>query len=147
MRKKLDSRIRTLIEHGVANGHRSMLVIVGDKSRDQVRVPVLCLKCYAQFLYLRAQVPIVHHILAKATITSRPTILWCYKKELEFSSHRKKRMRQLQKKIKSGKFNVNEEDPFDLFVSSTEIRYAYYHETHTILGNTYGMCVLQVHLC
>ncbi len=53
-------------------------------------------------------------------------------------------MKQLQKKIQQGKLNVNEEDPFELFVSSTTIRYCYYNETHRILGNTYGMCVLQV---
>ena len=58
-------------------------------------------------------------------------------------SHRKKRMRQLQKKIKSGKLDIKEDDPFELFVSATSIRYCYYAETHKILGNTYGMCVLQ----
>lgn len=36
MRKKVDERIRTLIENGVKTGHRSMFVIIGDKSRDQV---------------------------------------------------------------------------------------------------------------
>lgn len=36
MRKKVDERIRTLIENGVKNRHRSMFVIIGDKSRDQV---------------------------------------------------------------------------------------------------------------
>jgi N-acetyltransferase 10 len=44
-------------------------------------------------------------------------------------------MKQLQKKIKSGKLDVNEDDPFELFIASTNIRYAYYHETHKILGN------------
>ena len=28
-------------------------------------------------------------------------------------------------------------------MSATDIRYTYYAETHKILGNTYGMCVLQ----
>ena len=37
-----------------------------------------------------------------------------------------------------------QEDPFELFISSTKIRYCYYSETHKILGNTFGMCVLQV---
>ncbi|KAG5457516.1 MAG: N-acetyltransferase 10, partial [Olpidium bornovanus] len=37
----------------------------------------------------------------------------------------------------------NTEDPFELFVSVTNIRYCYYKESHKILGNTYGMCVLQ----
>ncbi|XP_060530901.1 RNA cytidine acetyltransferase isoform X2 [Cylas formicarius] len=82
-------------------------------------------------------------MLAKAEVKARPTVLWCYKKELDFSSHRKKRMKQLQHKIKVGKLSVNEDDPFELFLSSTKIRYCYYSETHKILGNTYGMCVLQ----
>lgn len=69
-------------------------------------------------------------------------------------SHRKKRQRQLQKKLKSGSLDVKEDDPFELFIAATAIRYIYYAETHKILGNTYGMCVLQVrrlrgfdHLC
>lgn len=60
------------------------------------------------------------------------------------SSHPRKRMKELQKKIKSGKLSVREDDPFELFISATNIRYCYYAETHKILGNTYGMCVLQV---
>jgi len=61
-------------------------------------------------------------------------------------SHRKKRMKSIQHKVKAGKLNVNEDDPFELFVASTNIRYCYYSETHKILGNTYGMCVLQVNI-
>ena len=38
---------------------------------------------------------------------------------------------------------MNQEDPFEMFVSSTNIRYTYYKETPKILGNTFGMCVLQ----
>lgn len=82
-------------------------------------------------------------MLAKAEVKSRPSVLWCYKKELGFSSNRKKRMKNLQHKLQAGKLSVNEDDPFELFVSSTKIRYCYYSETHKILGNTYGMCVLQ----
>uniref|UniRef100_A0A8C2D4V9 RNA cytidine acetyltransferase n=1 Tax=Cyprinus carpio TaxID=7962 RepID=A0A8C2D4V9_CYPCA len=82
-------------------------------------------------------------MLSKATVRARPSVLWCYKKELSFSSNRKKRMRQLQKKIKTGTLNLNKDDPFELFVAATNIRYCYYNETHKILGNTYGMCVLQ----
>ena len=63
---------------------------------------------------------------------------------LVWYSHRKKRMKQLQKKLKSGTLDVNEDDPFELFIAATNIRYCYYNETHKILGNTYGMCVLQV---
>ncbi|KAJ8023746.1 RNA cytidine acetyltransferase [Holothuria leucospilota] len=123
VRKKIDNRIRVLIENGVATGHRSMFVVVGDKGRDQV--------------------VILHHMLSKAVVKARPSVLWCYKKELGFSSNRKKRMRKIQKKIKSGTLDVSEDDPFELFIAATNIRYCYYSETHKILGNTYGMCVLQ----
>jgi len=34
-------------------------------------------------------------------------------------------------------------DPFELFVSLTDIRYTYYKETEKILGQTFGMLVLQ----
>jgi len=122
-RKKIDNRIRLLIENGVAQGRRSMFVVVGDKARDQV--------------------VFLHHMLSKATVKARPSVLWCYKKELGFSSHRKKKMKQLNKKIKAGKMEIDEENPFEMFIASTNIRYSYYHETHKILGNTYGMCVLQ----
>ena len=36
MKKKVDSRIRTLVENGVKTRQRSLFVIVGDKGRDQV---------------------------------------------------------------------------------------------------------------
>ena len=59
-------------------------------------------------------------------------------------SHKKKRMRQIKKMAQRGLLDPEQEDPFSLFVASTEIRYCYYHDTHKILGNTFGMCVLQV---
>uniref|UniRef100_A0A8D3CN73 RNA cytidine acetyltransferase n=1 Tax=Scophthalmus maximus TaxID=52904 RepID=A0A8D3CN73_SCOMX len=123
VRKKVDNRIRVQIENGVALQHRTMFVVVGDRGRDQV--------------------VILHHMLSKASVRARPSVLWCYKKDLGFSSNRKKRMRQLQKKIKTGTLNLNQDDPFELFIAATNIRYCYYNETHKILGNTFGMCVLQ----
>jgi len=36
MRKQLDPRIPTLINNGVKKNHRSFIVLVGDKGRDQV---------------------------------------------------------------------------------------------------------------
>ncbi|XP_040416306.1 RNA cytidine acetyltransferase [Cygnus olor] len=122
-RRKVDNRLRVLIENGVAERQRSLFVVVGDRGKDQV--------------------VILHHMLSKATVKARPSVLWCYKKELGFSSHRKKRMRQLQKRIKSGTLNIKDDDPFELFIAATNVRYCYYNETHKILGNTFGMCVLQ----
>eukprot|EP01098_Paradermamoeba_levis_P010739 TRINITY_DN4523_c0_g2_i1.p1 TRINITY_DN4523_c0_g2~~TRINITY_DN4523_c0_g2_i1.p1 ORF type:complete len:965 (-),score=326.48 TRINITY_DN4523_c0_g2_i1:44-2938(-) len=51
-------------------------------------------------------------------------------------------MKQMKKKLKASNDDVKD-DPFDFFLQSTNIRYTYYHETHKILGNTFGMCVLQ----
>lgn len=36
VRKKIDNRIRVLIENGVKLGHRTLFIVVGDKGRDQV---------------------------------------------------------------------------------------------------------------
>lgn len=36
VKKKIDNRIRVMIENGVKLGHRTMILLVGDKSRDQV---------------------------------------------------------------------------------------------------------------
>jgi tRNA(Met) C34 N-acetyltransferase TmcA len=46
--------------------------------------------------------------------------------------------------LQRGLLDAEKEDPFALFVASTNIRYCYYADTHKILGNTYGMLVLQV---
>ena len=59
-------------------------------------------------------------------------------------SHKQKRMRQIKKLMQRGLLDPEKEDPFSLFVASTNIRYCFYHETHKILGQTFGMCVLQV---
>ncbi|KAI3641737.1 hypothetical protein MIR68_000227 [Amoeboaphelidium protococcarum] len=123
VKKKVDSRIRTLIENGVKSNHRSFFVVVGDRGRDQV-----------MFL---------HYMLSKARVAAKPSVLWCYKKELGFTTHRKKRMKQIQKQIKNGLREADEQDPFELFIAGTDIRYCYYKESEKILGNTYGMCVLQ----
>jgi hypothetical protein len=66
VRKKVDDRVRTLIENGIASRTRSLLVLVGDRGKDQV--------------------PNLHYILTKAQVKARPSVLWCYSKELGFST-------------------------------------------------------------
>lgn len=122
-RKKVDNRIRTMIENNVIQGYRSIFGIIGPKARDQV--------------------VLIHHMFVKSRLKPKPLVLWCYKKELGFSTHRKKRMRSLKKKEKTGSVSFNEDDPFEMFISGTNIRWCYYHETDRILGNTYDMLVLQ----
>ncbi|EGG25141.1 N-acetyltransferase [Cavenderia fasciculata] len=124
VRKKVDNRVRTVIENAVATNHRSFLVLVGDRGKDQI--------------------PNLHYILSKSVVKARPNVLWCYKKDLNLSKNRKKKMK-VKETIKqtNGNVTVNGEDPFDVFVSTTNIRYCFYSETHKILGNTFGMLVLQ----
>lgn len=63
--------------------------------------------------------------------------------DLIICSHRKKRESKIRKEIKRGVREPNAEDPFELFLTSYNIRYVYYKETDRILGNTFGMCILQ----
>jgi len=64
----------------------------------------------------------------------------------QLCSHKTKRARQIKKLMQRGLLDPEKEDPFTLFVASTEIRYCYYGDSQKILGNTYGMCVLQVQI-
>lgn len=124
VKKAIDSRIPALIRNGVQEKKRSFFVIVGDRQKDVIVN--------------------LYHILLNVDIKRNKSVLWAYKnKLLGFTSHRKKRERKIKKEVKRGIREVNEEDPFELFVSSQNIRYVYYKETEKILGNTYGIVILQ----
>ena len=123
MRKQLDPRIPTLIRNNVARGHRSFFVLVGDHGRDQVVN--------------------LHFLLSQSRVEARPNVLWCYKKDLGFTTHRKKREAKIRRDIKRGVRDQDKQDPFELFVGVTDIRYCYYKDTPKILGRTYGMLILQ----
>lgn len=125
VRKRLDERVRTLLERGIQTGERNMLVLVGDHGKDQV--------------------PNLHYLLTKASSSSasRPTVTWCYKKELGFSTHKKKRMKKMQKKMKGLQKAAGDMDNFELFLSQTDINWCYYRDSHRVLGTTTGMLVLQ----
>uniref|UniRef100_A0ACD5WXB5 Uncharacterized protein n=1 Tax=Avena sativa TaxID=4498 RepID=A0ACD5WXB5_AVESA len=123
MRKKVDERIRTLIENGVRQRQRSMFIIVGDKSRDQIVN--------------------LNYMLAKSRVKSRPSVLWCYRNKLEISSHMKKRAKQLKKLMQRGLMDPEKADPFSLFLETSDITYCQYKDSERVLGNTFGMCILQ----
>ena len=65
-RKKVDERVRTLIANGVHARHRSFFVMVGDHGKEQVAN--------------------LHYVLTKSQVRARPSVLWCYSKELGFST-------------------------------------------------------------
>ncbi|KAI5283667.1 killer toxin resistant protein, partial [Ascosphaera aggregata] len=123
-RKAIDSRIPALIRNGIQEKKRSFFVVVGDRAKDVIAN--------------------LHYIMTSVDVKQEKSVLWAYKKDLlGFSSHRKKREAKIKKEIKRGIRDPNTEDAFELFISLQNIRYVYYKETEKILGNTYGMCILQ----
>ena len=119
-----DSRIPALVRNGVQEKKRSFFVVVGDRQKDVI-------------VHL-------HYIMSSVDIRQNKSVLWAYKKDLiGFSSHRQKREKKIKNEIKRGIRERNDEDPFELFLTLHNIRYVYYKETEKILGNTYGMCILQ----
>ncbi|KAJ5157006.1 RNA cytidine acetyltransferase [Penicillium canariense] len=123
-RKAIDSRIPALIRNGVQEKKRSFFVVVGDRAKDVI-------------VHL-------HYIMSSVDVKQNKSVLWAYKKDLlGFTSHRKKRENKIKKEVKYGIREPNQEDPFELFITLNQIRYVYYKETEKILGNTYGMCILQ----
>jgi N-acetyltransferase 10 len=113
-----------LIRNGAQEKKRSFFVVVGDRQKDVIVN--------------------LYHILLNVDVKLNKSVLWAYKnKLLGFSSHRKKREKKIKSEIKRGIRDVDTEDPFELFVSTQNIRYVYYKESEKILGNTYGMCILQ----
>ncbi|RLV95460.1 RNA cytidine acetyltransferase [Spathaspora sp. JA1] len=123
-KKAIDARIPSLIRNGVQEKQRSFFIIVGDKARNQL--------------------PNLHYLMMSSDLKMNKSVLWAYKKKLlGFTSHRQKREAKIKKDIKRGIREVNDQDPFEAFISNQHIRYVYYKETEKILGNTYGMCILQ----
>ncbi|KAJ8065947.1 hypothetical protein OCU04_005048 [Sclerotinia nivalis] len=123
-RKAVDQRIPALIRNGIQEKKRSFIVVVGDRTKDVI-------------VHL-------HYIMSSMDMKQNKSVMWAYKnKLLGFTSHRKKRETKIKKEIKRGIREANTEDPFELFVSLHNIRYVYYKETEKILGNTFGMCILQ----
>ena len=131
-RIKLDNRLRLLIENGVKTNQRSIVCLVGEQGRNQVvHIHNILSKANVKGNGLQSNnFQNYFKLFSKYSSTTqpkgRPSVLWCYKKELGFSTHRKKRMKMLQRQMKSGTMEVNESDPFELFICATEIRWTYY---------------------
>mmetsp|Transcript_12519 Transcript_12519/g.30581 ORF Transcript_12519/g.30581 Transcript_12519/m.30581 type:complete len:1281 (+) Transcript_12519:353-4195(+) len=139
VRKKLDERIRTLFSHALQTNQRSLLLLVGDHGKDQV--------------------PNLHQILRRTAetnskserVANADSVLWCYKKELGFSTHRKKRMEKLKRDKKrglakggnAGTATTERMDNFELFLTNADITWCYYKDSHRVLGTTHSILVLQ----
>ncbi|KAH6645419.1 GNAT acetyltransferase 2-domain-containing protein [Truncatella angustata] len=123
-RKEVDSRIPALIRNNLQEKKRSFFVIVGDHAKDAIVK--------------------LHYIMSQADLKQNKSVLWAYKKKLlGFSSHRAKREKKIKKEINRGAREANDADAFELFVTLNKINYVYYKESEKVLGQTFGMCVLQ----
>ncbi|VVB06095.1 unnamed protein product [Arabis nemorensis] len=100
-----------------------MFVIIGDKSRDQIVN--------------------LHHMLSKAVTKSNPSVLWCYKDKLDISSHKKKRSKQLKRMRERGQLDPEKLDAFSRLLDVGRVTHCLYKDSERILGNTFGMCILQ----
>lgn len=131
MRKKLDPRIRTLIENNLLTFCRSLFVIVGDRGKDQV------INLHSLWLSINRQKNPDFNAAAK------PRVCWAYKTDLGFSSHQKKRRRAISKLMKQGLYEKTTEDPFELFLTKSDIRFCYYKDSEKVLGSNFDILVLQ----
>lgn len=85
----------------------------------------LALHCSAVFNYLLVtSLPVLHFIL--------------------YHSHKKKRAKQIKKLMQRGLMDPEKADPFSLFLETSDITYCLYRDSERVLGNTFGMCILQV---
>ena len=123
IRKKIDDKIQILLKNSISKNERSMFLIIGDKGRDQISN--------------------LHNFYSQINPGKKLNILWCYKSELGFSNHARKKMKKIKKQMNKGVFELNDENAFDLFISTADIKFCYYNETQRILGTTFGMLILQ----
>uniref|UniRef100_A0A8C9HCG3 RNA cytidine acetyltransferase n=1 Tax=Piliocolobus tephrosceles TaxID=591936 RepID=A0A8C9HCG3_9PRIM len=122
MKKKVDSRIKTLTENNILLGERTMFLVIGDQGKNVV---------------------VNFYFLLNRLVSKTHNILWCYNKKLDFATSKKKRFKDMKKKIKKGSFDTTVDTNFDIFLKNANIRFCYYKETQKILGQTYSICVLQ----
>ncbi|GMI00012.1 hypothetical protein TrLO_g11739 [Triparma laevis f. longispina] len=119
--KKLDPSIPLLLRTSLQAHHRSIFLVIGSSASHTI--------------------PTLFQVRSKSTL-DKSSILWTYKDDLGFSSHKKKRMKKLKGMEKKG-LQVESATSFDLFLTTTQITYLYYKDASKALGKTYDMVVIQ----
>lgn len=114
MKKKNNVAISNLLTYITKKRHRAVLLINGPNCRDQI--------------------PFIHYLWSKNSTQNRSNILWCYKKKKKVD---RKNTTSNNSTVYSGQKKKEK------FFDSTTIRYCFYHETKKIVGNTYGLCILE----
>nr|UXY87538.1 N-acetyltransferase 10 [Cryptomonas curvata] len=80
----------------------------------------------------KERIPYLYYTWSKNSTEVNTSILWCYSNTYF-------------KKSKIDKKNTNNKESFiqDKFFSLIKVRYCYYSEIDKIIGNTFGMCILE----
>lgn len=121
---KVDDRVKKLITDIAQSKHRGLILLVGDRAKDQIVN--------------------LHQMISRANHSAKVNVLWCMRDEPDFGSTRKKlQERRARLEVKGGLATEATKEAFQLFLSQTSIRFCKYKETHKILGQTFGMAVLQ----
>ncbi|GFT50430.1 RNA cytidine acetyltransferase [Nephila pilipes] len=115
-----------MITDGVNSRHRSLFFIYGEQAKEQV-------------VYL-------HHLLVKNRQVEgfkRPSVLWCFSKEKKFDKFSlKKQFKRLRKEYALSS-TFCEYLALDHLLLSSEVMFCHYSETDRVLGQTFGMLILQ----
>ncbi|GET87681.1 hypothetical protein, conserved [Leishmania tarentolae] len=124
VKRKVDDRIKTLIDDVAHHKHRGLILLVGDRAKDQVVN--------------------LHLMISRANHNAKVNVLWCMREDPDFGSTGKKQQeKRARLEVKGGLSTEASKEAFQTFLAQTNIRFCKYKETHKILGQTFGMAVLQ----
>mmetsp|Transcript_38975 Transcript_38975/g.79791 ORF Transcript_38975/g.79791 Transcript_38975/m.79791 type:complete len:332 (+) Transcript_38975:70-1065(+) len=114
MKEEQTLKINQVIKESIENNFRSVFLIVGPNAKYQV--------------------PFIHYVWSKNSSKTRNRVLWCYK------DHTSSPLSELAKiKQKFGKKWKNQVN----FFNKTNVRFCYHNQTSQILGETFGMSIIQ----
>lgn len=97
MRKKLDPRIRALMANARKARHRGLFVIIGDRARDQV------VNLFNLWLSIKNDDDSENSAV-------KPNVLWCYEKQLGFSTHQHKKKKMISRMMREGVYEKETEN-------------------------------------
>nr|CCC47982.1 conserved hypothetical protein, fragment [Trypanosoma vivax Y486] len=109
VKRKLDDRIRHLIENAVYLRHRALLLLVGDRGKDQIVN--------------------LHQMVSHANHNAKVSVLWCMKKEPDFgSTSLKQQEKRARLEVKGGMSTETTKEAFQTFLMQTHIKLSQYQE-------------------
>ena len=116
-KKRIDSRIKFLIENSIEKHHRSLFVIVGKRGKSQiVNLHWLLTRAISTVQPTNQSTLNDNNITNTNTIETKAPVLWCFKTDLGFSPSHVKQTQKIKKDIRQGLRRPNYDDPFESFI-------------------------------